>query len=138
MNTIKNNTKSRPGLLNRRWLQVVIGLAVLLGLLVILTPYLMAWLAQDWLLENGADKVEIRDIDFNPFTGIVVVDQLKVQVQDRDSLVIPSFVLDLDWSPLFSRRAHVSTVTIDGVHLTVEALADGGIRIGGVSYSSQN
>ncbi|UCC56979.1 MAG: DUF748 domain-containing protein, partial [Gammaproteobacteria bacterium] len=116
----------------RRWLWlpasiIILALALLVGL-----PYGMSWALKGWMLENGAGQVDIDDIDFNPFTGIASVKLLNVRVGDRDTLVIPSLKLDLDWSPLFSRKVYVKAVTVDGVNLVVEQSADGDVAIGGI------
>ena len=75
MNSITKNASPQKGLLGQGWVRVMAGIAILLALLLVLTPYVMSWSAKDWLLENGADHVEVQDIDFNPFTGVVVVKQ---------------------------------------------------------------
>ena len=43
---------------------LVIFLGILIGL-----PYLIKQQARMWLEDNGGDRVEIRDVDFNPFTA---------------------------------------------------------------------
>jgi hypothetical protein len=135
MSSITKNASPRKGLLGQGWVRVMAGIAILLALLLVLVPYLMSWSAKDWLLENGADHVEVQDIDFNPFTGVVVIKQLKVQADDRDTLDIPRLLLDIDWGPLFSRKVRVNTVTIDGVQLTVDVSPDGGLQIAGIKLA---
>jgi hypothetical protein len=135
MNSITKNASPPKGLLGQGWVRVIAGIAMLLALLLVLTPYLMSWSAKDWLLENGADHVEVQDIDFNPFTGVVVVKQLKVRADDRDTLDIPRLLLDIDWGPLFSRKVRINTVTIDGVQLTVDVSPDGELQIAGIKLA---
>lgn len=132
MNSTRKNTSSQKGLLRQGWVLVLVGIAMLMVLLLVLTPYLMAWSAKDWLRQNGADQVEVQDIDFNPFTGVVVVKQLKMRTNDRDTLDIPRLMLDMDWGPLFTRKVHVNTVTVEGVQLTVDVSPDGELQIAGV------
>jgi hypothetical protein len=125
-----NRTSAFRSILRRLWIPAVIvllTLALLVGM-----PYGMSWALKDWLLENGAGQVEINDIDFNPFTGIASVELLNVRVGDRDTLVIPNLKLDLDWSPLFSRKVYVKAVTVDGVNLVVEQSAEGEVAVGGI------
>ena len=135
MNSTRKNTSSPKGLLRQGWVLVLAGIAMLMVLLLTLTPYLMAWSAKDWLRQSGADQVEVQDIDFNPFTGVVVVKQLKVRAGDRDTLDIPRLMLDIDWGPLFSRKVNVNTVTIEGVQLTVDVSPEGELQIAGVSLA---
>jgi hypothetical protein len=140
MNNSEENRQSdiqeNPGRSPRRWLSVTAGVAVLLLVLLVGTPYLMAWLAKDWLRDNGADQVELQDIDFNPFTGVVVVRELNLQAAGQPTLAIPRLALDLDWSPLFSRQVHVRALSIQGVRLLVEQAADGALSVGGVRLAA--
>ncbi len=135
MNSIKKNTSPRKGLLRRGWVMAMAGFAILLVLLLVLTPYLMAWSAKDWLRESGADQVKVQDIDFNPFTGVVVIEQLKVVEEGRDTLDIPRLMLEIDWGPLFSRKVRINTATVDGVQLTVDVSADGELQIAGIKLA---
>ena len=56
-------------LLSSRWFRIsTLILLIFLGILIGL-PYLIKQQAQRWLEDNGGDRVEIRDVDFNPFTA---------------------------------------------------------------------
>jgi hypothetical protein len=119
----------------RRWLWLP-ALAVILALaLLISIPYGITWVLKDWLLENGAGQVEINDIDFNPFTGIASVELLNISVDERNTLVIPHLMLEVNWSPFLDRRIHVKTVVVDGVNVLIEQDADGEITMGGISIN---
>ena len=115
-----------------RWLWSSALLTSVLLLVLVAIPYGIAYSLKHWLQNNGGEKVQLADVDFNPFAGVAVVKHLKVSVGDNRMLDIPELVLDIDWSPLFSRQIYVKTITLDGVHLEVEQGQDDVIRIGGV------
>ena len=75
--------QENPGRSRRRWLWVMAGVALLLLVLLVGTPYLMAWSAKDWLRDNGAERVELQNIDFNPFAGVLVIEGLSL----RDTVI---------------------------------------------------
>ena len=120
----KNSTPVR-GLPGRRGLLIVTGLVALLIFLLVLTPYVIGWLASDWLRKQGADTVELQNVDFNPFTGTLAIEQLNVVKQDSERLIIPRLMLHLDWEPLFSRKVYIKEVTIEGVRLLIAQAPDG-------------
>ena len=134
-NSPDKNTTNRRGLPGRRVLLIIAGLTGLLVLLLVLTPFVMGWLASDWLRKHGADTVELQDVDFNPFTGIVGIDRLHVVKQDNETLVIPRLMLDLDWEPLLSRKVYVRKAMIEGVRLSIDETPDGELQIAGISLA---
>lgn len=113
----------------------IVGTAIFL-LLAILTliaiPYAISYGARQWLLENGGDRVQVEDVDFNPFTATLGLQNLQVQVNEETTLNIGTAGLTLAWSPLFKRQAHVRDILLDDFSITVERDAAGKFRIGGV------
>jgi len=134
VNSSRNTKKSIFLLLLRyRWLWGSALLAAVLLLVLAAIPYGIAYSLKHWLQNNGGEQVQLADVDFNPFVGVAVVKHLKVSVGDSSTLDIPGLMLDIDWSPLFSRQIKVRTITLDGVHLEVEQGQDGVLRIGGIT-----
>jgi len=119
--------------LRNRWVWGSAVLVAVFVLVLVVVPYGIAYSLKNWLLDNGGEQVQLADIDFNPFAGVAVVEQLKVSVADNNTLEVPHLLLDLDWSPLFSRQVYVKTVTVAGVHLEVEQTPDGNLKIGGIT-----
>ncbi|MEN8108587.1 MAG: DUF748 domain-containing protein [Pseudomonadota bacterium] len=136
MKTINEEKSSTAGLLRRRWVIVVTVIATLFLAVIVVTPYIMELALEDWLRDNGADQVEIDDIDFNPVTGITVIELLNVKVGEHDTLVIPRLTLDLDWSPLFSRQVYIKAVALDGVEIDVSVDENGAMNIGGIELDT--
>jgi hypothetical protein len=73
-------------LLSSRWFRIsAVILVIFLGILVGL-PYLIKQQARIWLEDHGGDRVAIRDVDFNPFTAELVLEDLLIEVEDRQPL----------------------------------------------------
>jgi hypothetical protein len=125
--------KSAFRFLRSRWLWGSALLAAILVLVLVAIPMGIAYSLKSWLRDNGGEQVQLADIDFNPFAGVAIVEHLQVSVGDSSTLAIPHLLLDIDWSPLFSRQVYIKTVTLDGVHLEVEQGPDGILKIGGIT-----
>ena len=126
-NGSEKNMTHRRELPGRRGLLIFAGVTGLLVLLLVLIPYAMGWLASDWLRKHGADTVELQDVDFNPFTGVLAIEQLRVVKQDSETLAIPRLILDLDWEPLLSRKVYVRKATIAS-HCRASSVSRASIR----------
>ena len=67
-------------LLSARWLRILTVLVLLFAGILIGLPYLIKQQARSWLETNGGDRVEIGDVDFNPFTAALVLKNLLIYV----------------------------------------------------------
>ncbi len=121
-----------PSLLSKRWFVILTVTLVLFAALLIGTPFLIKHLARQWLLENGGSEVQFRDVDFNPFSGTLVLEDLDVKVDQETTLSFASAGLDLAWLPLFRKQIKVQSVELVGFHMVVDnhdMLRIGGIRL---------
>jgi outer membrane protein OmpA-like peptidoglycan-associated protein len=121
-----------PSLLSKRWFIILTVTLVLFAALLIGTPFLIKHLARQWLLENGGSEVQFRDVDFNPFSGTLVLEDLDVKVDQETTLSFASAGLDLAWLPLFHKQIKVQSVGLVGFRMVVDnhdMLRIGGIRL---------
>lgn len=95
------------------WLRNSLILAILFALLLVGTPFLIQKLASDWLRKHGGEQVEIRNVDFNPFTGTLVLEGLQVRGKGHQALGFDKALLDIAWLPLLDRH-----ITVQAVHLS--------------------
>ena len=117
-------------LLSSRWFRIsTLILVIFLGILIGL-PYLVKQQAQRWLEDNGGDRVEIRDVDFNPFTAELILEDLLLEVEDRQPLHFDSARLELEWLPLMNKHIDVKAVELQVFYLLVNN--EDVLRIGGI------
>ena len=64
-----NGTSPRRPIHRQRWFIAFLTLALLLGALLALLPLGIGYGMKSWLLQSGADRAEIENVDFNPITG---------------------------------------------------------------------
>lgn len=94
-----------------RWFWVTMAALAFIGLILTLLPYGFDYGAERWLMSHGADLATVDDIDFNPFTGTLVVHDLQVEVGNARVMHIKEAILNVDWLPFWRRKAHVEKLT---------------------------
>ncbi|HED19368.1 MAG TPA: DUF748 domain-containing protein, partial [Gammaproteobacteria bacterium] len=115
-----------------RWFWIALSTLILLLAVLAGTPVLIERLAEQWLEQHGGDRVEVQDVDFNPFTGILRLTDVSIQVQDRTPLSFDTAELNLAWLPLFSKRIEVQSIELTGFRMVVrndDVLSIGGIQL---------
>jgi hypothetical protein len=131
--TMQEKTTTNKPVYQRTWVVVLASLAVLFLLVLVVLPYGISYGLHQWLLANGGEDVQLEDIDFNVFTGRATVTDLNVIADEQARLLIPRLEIDVDWMPLFSRHVAARMIAFDGVDITITQVADGSLRIGGIS-----
>ena len=117
-------------LLSSRWFRIsAVILVIFLGILIGL-PYLIKQQARIWLEDHGGDRVTIRDVDFNPFTAELVLEDLLIEVENRQPLHFDSARLELEWLPLLEKHIDVQAVELQGFYMLVNN--EDILRIGGI------
>lgn len=117
----------------RRRLQITAAvlLAVFVLLLVVI-PHVISHMVSQWLEENGNERVDVENVDFNPFTGSLAVHGLIAELDDTTPLAIDVLSLNLVLHKLFSKQVIIEGVTIEGLDVAVTRNSSGQLRIGGV------
>jgi len=131
----QNNRKTRR-ILRLRWLWIVSGLGVLLALILIAIPLGMSYGIERYFIANGADHVNVGDVDFNPFTRRIVIKNLIVHVHKEKVLSISEARFSFAWFPFFNKRFILKKVELDNSILVMEELPDGRWRIGGLALTT--
>jgi len=124
-------------LLSQRWFKIILTFTVVGAAFLIGTPYLVKYLARQWLLENGGDRVQVQDVDFNPFKGTLVFTGLDVQVDRETTLSFASAGLDIAWKPLLHRQISVQSVTLNGFNMIIDNRAADILSLGGIALPKQ-
>lgn len=111
--------------------------AIVLGLSLILLmalPTLIRLAAQGWLRDHGHASAEIRNVDFNPFTGRVAVEFVETGEVTSDQIKIRKGSLQVSWWQLLRRRIAVGSVHLEDAVVDVRLDADGGFHVGRISF----
>jgi len=133
MNTASNNpSSSSPPLYRRRWFITLLVLTLLFFVILLLLPVGIGYGVKSWMLGQGAEEVQIEDVDFNPFTGTLALRGLQVSANGNRTLELPFLSVVTDWMPLWRRQAYVRTLELQGLRLSVADTEGEGLQIGGI------
>lgn len=117
----------------RAWIIATAVLSLILVILICL-PYGIQFGLADLLKQHGARQVQIRNIDFNPFTGRLLFEGVTAE-SDRDGpLRLSRLELVLGWRELFSKRARVEAVALRGLEATVDLSDPAKLWVSGLSF----
>ncbi|MCU7914937.1 MAG: hypothetical protein KZQ65_03280 [Candidatus Thiodiazotropha sp. (ex Gloverina cf. vestifex)] len=81
------------------------GLLILSLLILISLPFGISFGLADFLKQHGARQVRIENIDFNPFTGRLLFQNVRAQVDEAQDLRLDRLELEMGWRDLFSKEA---------------------------------
>lgn len=95
-------------------------LLIIFLLLLILLPVALKYAAIDWLEDNGAKNVTLKDVDLNLFTGTLGIEEFSIHENDQRRLSISGLKLNLSVLSLFRKRILVESFVIDGLDMAVE------------------
>lgn len=121
----------------RPWLRAIIVLLALFGLSIAALPYGIGYGLQWWLKKQGAAEAQVTDVDFNPFTGRLVIRGLRSGAGEAGALQLREARLRLAWRPLWHRRVYLEEVALSDGMITGERLDDGGWRIAGLVFAGE-
>lgn len=119
----------------RRGKKLVITFVVLIFLFVIgvsVLPVGLRYGAERWLRSMGQSNASIGNVDFNPFTGRLVIQTLGTAGIEGDELSLSHAILHLRWAELWNHRIFVEKFSLRDVALDVVRRDDGTMVIGGL------
>ncbi len=112
------------------------GLAItlMLALLIIflLLPPAIKWGMEKWLESHGQLKAEVQDVDFNLFTGNLVVHSLVTQRKGAGGLQAQRMAVELAFFPVFKKRLLLDNMSLRDVTLDVTREENGDVYAGGL------
>jgi outer membrane protein OmpA-like peptidoglycan-associated protein len=135
-NLSESKKKFPPSTPRRIWPWVIAGLLLLSVLIIGMFPYGIQWGLQRWLEREGEISAHIEDVDFNPFTGELVVSTLHIQERNVPALGLTLAKVRLDWRPFWKRRMQVRSLSLEEAIITVRRDQDGALSIAGLPVNA--
>ncbi|MBE9520180.1 MAG: DUF748 domain-containing protein, partial [Proteobacteria bacterium] len=106
----------------------LIALVVLLG-----TPYVIKRELNKWIASKGPDVVKTDNVDFNPFTGRLSLNNLQLGIERGQALHITKAYLNFSWGNLLKKRLYIKEVVLEDTYLLVDTQEDTGFRFAGLA-----
>jgi outer membrane protein OmpA-like peptidoglycan-associated protein len=118
----------------RTWIISASLLALILVILISL-PYGIQFGLADFLKQHGARQVQIENIDFNPFSGRLLFEKVSAESGSGEALRLEHLELNYGWRDLFSKRARIQSIDLQGLEASVDLSDAGMVRVSGLEFS---
>lgn len=119
----------------------ILGGAYLLltaALVLMLLPHAIKYGIGYMLYEKGAEEVLVNDVDFNPFTGVLVLEDLFLKKNNEIPVHISQLYVNMSWYPFFRKRIFVDELRITGSSLLIEKENEDTWSAGGFAIAADN
>lgn len=108
------------------------GLFIFIGLLILVLPFAIQFGIQKAFLSQGADEVQLEDVDFNPFSGQLVIKNLQV-VQNLDRVLsVQKMFVKIRWRALWQQHLLLNTLNIQHAKLQITQLDPQRLKFAGI------
>jgi hypothetical protein len=108
------------------------GVLFALVLIIFVLPLLVRWGLEKWIESHGRLQVRIENVDFNLFTGSLVVNSLVAESQGEGELQWLRASLDIAWRPILRRRILLDDIRLRDAVISVVEEEDGALYVGGL------
>jgi len=99
-------------------------ITLIFGLIIVGTPYAIQYGITKNLSALGGQQVKLNDVDFNPFTGVLIIKGLQSSDDKANKLNIPLLSIQLDWLPLFNKQVLVKSFSLQNSRISIEQNKD--------------
>lgn len=120
-----------------RWHWLAAALILVVSLVLVLLPYGLKWGLTRWLIDRGAESAQVADVDFNPFTGRLVVKGLSAECSQVGRLKFERAEARIDWWPLWKRRIHLQSISLINSSFNLIMTDDGTLTVGPLVFPPQ-
>ncbi len=133
----ESSPPSKPS--RRRIWWVLAGLLIVAIILLAGTPFAIRWGIKKALSDQGAPNAQVKDVDFNPFTGVLVIKTFRGNVQaEEQKLAAVQLQTQIDWFPLWQKNIYVPEILLRDVDLHLQRDAQGNWTIGELNLPSKS
>ena len=99
-------------------------ITLIFGFIIVGTPYVIQYGITKSLNNLEEQQVKLHDVDFNPFTGILILKGLQASDDKTSKLNIPLLSIQLDWLQLFNKQILVKSFALQSSHISIEQNKD--------------
>jgi len=112
---------------------ILASVLTLFLLVIVLLPHVISYFVRDWFNQNGAEKTQIEDVNFNLFTGKLELSNLRVSIAGNYTLILSHAWTQADWLPLFNKTFYIQELNIQDADIIIQQSTNGELRVAGVS-----
>ncbi len=108
----------------------ILSLVGFIGAVLVALPEAIRYFAEKELQKQGLEQVRIKDIDFNPFRGELVIKEIQIQLAEDMVFSLHKIRLEKDWKPLFDKHILINQLSIIGAEIVIEKTKSGFVAAG--------
>lgn len=109
---------------NKSTLRRLSIIALVFGGILVGTPYAFQYAISQGINSLEGQQVRLNDVDFNPFTGVLIIKGLQSSNAKASKLNIPLLSIQLDWLPLFNKQILVKSFVLQNARISVDKNQD--------------
>ncbi len=117
------------------WLLAIAG--ILFGAILLALPIAIEWTAEDWMRAHLETDFEIDDIDFNPFTGRIVISYANAGADETRLLELGDGNTWINWLPLLDKRISLGELSLKDALIDLHIDDTGRTTIAGLEIPDQ-
>jgi hypothetical protein len=126
---------SHPLTRRQKLLRILITLAIIISLIIVITPPIISIVLRDALLKAGANQVELEDIDLHPFRGELEIHRLSVRADDKVVMALNYGYVDIRMLSLFKKKIEIEAIELDRGFVAILQDSEGHTGIRGLSFA---
>ncbi|MCW8945182.1 MAG: DUF748 domain-containing protein [Sedimenticola sp.] len=117
-------------------LKTIATLIVILSVATIsLLPQAIGYGLKKWITAQGGEKIAVSNVDFNPFTAELRIENLTIARNSKEQLTLPTLDLQLDWLPLWKKQIVITGLQLSDVGLQLHHNEEGKqLIVGGMKF----
>ncbi|WP_455375279.1 DUF748 domain-containing protein [Kaarinaea lacus] len=123
-------------LLKKNWVRIISICIILFAVFISFLPVGIKYFIEDWYKDQGAESVQIDDVDFNLFSGEMGFEGIKVTLNSETVLSLEAGSVNVSWIGLLSKKINIEEISLKKFFLDVDnndpaQMIIGGIKPGG-------
>jgi Domain of Unknown Function (DUF748) len=116
---------------HRGWTLFGLTIVVLLLMIFFVLPIGVRWGIEKWLESHGQLQARVQDVDFNLFSGYMVVNSLLAERAGKGGFKWVQASLEIAWRPFFKKHIRVNDVSVTNASLRLVQEGNGALYVGG-------
>ncbi|HED15296.1 MAG TPA: DUF748 domain-containing protein [Gammaproteobacteria bacterium] len=121
-----------------RYLRRALYFTVAVTLVLLLLPHIIRYELLEVFKDAGAESIQIGDIDYNPFTAVISINQLQIQNDQKVFLKVSTIQLNVGYFPILRRRLIIYDADLHNAEILIERDQQGVWTIAGFTVPENN
>jgi hypothetical protein len=89
---------------------------------------------EKWLESHGRLQAQVQEVDFNLFSGNIVVHSLVTERNQNGGMRWGRAALEIKWRPVLKKQIRLDDISLANAFITIVQEKNGEIYVGGGAY----